>query len=134
MFRGGSPASGFISATGGTGVPIILSAGGIPFIALSSGSVAANGAISAISGLNAIYPNAYCWFPANIVATVAAAGWRYCTFSSTTAGVAFLDTYTSGKATIPASPTAVTDGKGAFTGEIAEIAGLTITIPPMTAT
>lgn len=120
--------------SGATGVPIVLNAGGIPFISLSSGSVSAVGAISAITALPRIYPDAYCYFPANALATSIAAGWRYCTFSSTTVGVAFLDSYTSGKPTIPASPTAVTDGKGAFTGDTGEEFGLTLTVPILTAT
>lgn len=94
----------------------------IPLIGLSSGSVAANGAISGITALPQIYPRAFCYFPANILATAIAAGWYYCTFSSTTAGVAFLNSWTPGTAppTIPTSPTAVTDGKGAFTGDTSE--------------
>lgn len=106
-----------------------LCVGGIPLIGLSSGSIAANGVISAITALPVAYPNAYCWFPANALATVKAAGWYYCTFSTTTAGIAFLDTYTSGVPTIPASPTPVVDGKGAFTGDTGEEFGHTITVP-----
>lgn len=109
--------------------PYVLSKSSIPFIALSSGSVAANGVISAITALPLAYPSAYCWFPANILATSIAAGWYYCTFSTTSAGIAFLDTYTSGIPTIPANPTAVSDGKGAFTGATTELAGPTITVP-----
>jgi hypothetical protein len=130
--RAWNPAN--VGITGGTitgvsGVPTVLYSGGVPFIYLSSGSVAANGAISGITALPAVYPSAYCWFPANALATAIAAGWYYCTFSTTTAGVAFLNTYTSGAATIPSSPTAVTDGKGAFTSPTAEIFGPTITVP-----
>ncbi len=122
------------SISGVTGVPVILTAGGIPFIGLSSGSVAANGAISAITALPAVYPDAYCYFPANKLAAVSAAGFYYCQFTTTTAGTAFLNAYTSGRPTIPASPTAVTAGQGAFTGDITEEFGLTLTIPAMTAT
>lgn len=117
------------SITGVSGVPVTLAKGGIPLIGLSSGSVAANGAISGITALPLAYPSAYCWFPANALATAIAAGWYYCTFSTTTVGVAFLSTYTSGVATIPASPTAVTDGKGAFTGDTGEEFGQTIAVP-----
>lgn len=106
-----------------------LTAGGIPLIGLSSGSVAAGGAISAITALPYIVPAAYCYFPANILAPAIAAGWYYCTFSSTTAGTAFLNTYTSDTPTIPASPTAVTAGQGAFTGDTGEEFGVTITLP-----
>jgi hypothetical protein len=107
---------------------LVIYESGIPFIGLSSGSVDANGVISAITALPIAYAHAYCWFPANALATSIAAGWHYCTFSTTTAGVAYLDTYTSGNPSIPASPTAVMDGKGAFTGVTAEVFGPTITI------
>ncbi len=134
MLRAAGGSSGAnVAITGGTiagvtGVPLLVGKSAIPFIQLSSGSVSAAGAISGITALNRIYANAYCWFPANIVATVAAAGWRFCQFSSATAGTAFLDTYTNGTPVIPASPTAVTDGKGAFTGGTTEIVGPTYTI------
>jgi hypothetical protein len=114
-----NPAS--VAITGGAGVPIQVASWGIPLIKLSSGSVSAVGAISAITALPRAYPNAYCYFPANILATSIAAGWYYCTFSTTTAGTAFLDTYSgTGVPTIPSSPVAVTDGKGAFTGDTTE--------------
>ena len=106
-----------------------VSAGGIPLISLSTGSVAANGAISAITALPRIYPDAYCYFPANILAGAIAAGWYYCTFSSTTAGVAFLNTYSSGTPIIPTSPTAVTAGQGAFTGDTTTEVGHLFNIP-----
>jgi hypothetical protein len=106
-----------------------LARSALPMVNISSGSVSAAGAISGITALPTAYASAYCYFPANILATSIAAGWYYCTFSTTTAGTAFLDTYTTGVPTIPASPTAVTDGKGAFTGVTTEIASATITLP-----
>lgn len=109
--------------------PYVLARSGIPFISLSSGSVSAVGAITGITALVFTYARAYCYFPANILATSIAAGWYYCTFSNTTTGTAFLDTYTSGIPSIPSSPTAVTDGKGAFTGDTGEEFGPTITVP-----
>lgn len=117
------------SITGVSGVPYTLAMGGIPLIGLSSGSVASNGAISGITALPLTYSAAYCWFPANILAASIAAGWYYCTFSSGTAGTAFLNTYTSGVPTIPTSPTAVSAGQGAFTGDIGEEFGVTVTVP-----
>lgn len=117
-----------------TGAPTILQRGGLPLIRLSSGSIAANGAISAITALPRVYPAAYCYFPANALATSIAAGWHYCTFSTTTAGVAYLNTYTSGTPTIPASPTAVTDGKGAFIGVTTEISAHSVAVPALTVT
>lgn len=117
------------NVTGVSGVRYVLASGGIPLIGLSSGSVAANGAISGITALPLAYPAAYCWFPANILAASIAAGWYYCTFSSTTAGTAFLNTYTSGIPTAPGSPTAVTAGQGAFTGDTGTETALQITVP-----
>lgn len=115
-----------------TFVPYTLSKAAIPFIALSSGSVSAPGAITGITALPTTYASAYCWFPANILATAIAAGWYYCTFSSATVGTAFLNTYSTGTPTIPAAPTAVTDGKGAFTGASTELFGPTISVPANT--
>lgn len=137
LVAGDSPITGttitattkFVGPAGTTIGRSILGKSGIPFIGLSSGSVDANGAITGITALPVAYTSAYCWFPANILATSIAAGWHYCTFSTTTAGTAFLNTYTSGVPTIPGSPTAVTDGKGAFTGDTGEEFGPTITVP-----
>jgi hypothetical protein len=134
MQRGTGGAYGNAAITGGSisgvsGVPVVLYMGGIPFISLSSGSVAAGGAISGITALPLAYPDAYCYFPANILAAASAAGFYYCTFSTTTAGVAFLNTYTSGIATIPTSPTAVVAGQGAFTGDTGEEFGISVSVP-----
>jgi hypothetical protein len=120
---------GAVAITGGTGVPIVLATGGIPMIGLSSGSVAAGGAITGITALPLLYPAAYCYFPANILAASIAAGFYYCTFSSTTTGTAFLNTYTSGVPTIPTSPTPVVAGQGAFTGDTGEEFAHMITVP-----
>jgi hypothetical protein len=127
--NGGTGGTTAQTASQGIGAAYILGASQIPFIHLSTGSVAANGAISAITALPRAYPKAYCYFPANILATVKAAGWYFCTFSTTTAGIAFLDSYTSGVPTVPSSPTAVTDGKGAFTGDTTERIAVSITVP-----
>jgi hypothetical protein len=125
---GGTGASTAQAAAAALAVPYIFSKTGIPFIGLSSGSVSAAGAISGITALPRTITKAYCYFPANILATVKAAGWYYCTFSSTTAGTAFLDAYTSGVPTIPSSPAAVIDGKGAFTGDTGEEFGPTFNV------
>lgn len=125
---GGTGSATAQTAAAALGVPWVLSQSGLPFVILSSGSVDATGNITAITALPTAFPNAYCYFPANILATAIAAAWYYCTFSTTTAGIAFLNTYASGNPTIPASPTAVTDGKGAYTGVITEITGPTVTL------
>lgn len=113
----------------GTNAPYVLAQSGVPFIYLSSGSVSAGGAITGITALNTTYANAFCWFPANALATTISAGWYFCQFSGTTTGTACLNTYTSGPPTIPGSCTAVTDGKGAFNSDTSEHGGPSITIP-----
>jgi hypothetical protein len=91
-----------------TGVPIgvakVVAASAIPFIHLSSASVTAGGAVTGITAVPLVYANAYCYFPANALATSIVAGWHYCVFSSTTACTAYLNTSTSGLPTIPAAP------------------------------
>jgi hypothetical protein len=71
------------------------------------------------------------YFPANAIEAGSAAGWYYVVMSSTTAGTIYNNVYTSGKPTIPASPTAfVTTGPGAYTQTTgADITALSITIP-----
>ena len=89
-----------------------------------------NGALTAITALPLVYANCYMWFTANQIAAGVAAGWYFTQMSSATAGTVFNNTYTSGKPTIPASPTAfVTTGPGAFTGDTAEEFGPTIAVP-----
>ncbi len=88
----------------------------IPFVLCSSGSMGNNGALSAITAITSIYPQAYVYLPANAIVAGSAAGWYYAVFSSTTAATVYNNTYTSGVPTVPASPTAfVTTGPGAFT-------------------
>lgn len=132
LAAGGSQASQ-MAAAAALGVPYILAKSQLPIVGLSSGSVAAGGGISGITALPAVYPHAFCFFPANILATSgpgSAAGFYPCTFSSTTVGTAFLNQWVPGTAppTWPASPTAVTNGQGAFTGDTTE-QGLIIPVP-----
>lgn len=99
------------------------------FIVPSSGSVAANGVITLTTALDLTYANAYCYFPAGVF-TGSTAGFYYCTFSSTTAGQMYTNTYTSGVPAIPASPTAVSTGAGAYLQTTAaDLAGQSFTIP-----
>lgn len=93
---------------------------GIPMVLPSSGSFANNGALSGLTALPATYANAYLFFPANAICTAGTggntAGFYFTQMSSATAGTVFNNTYTSGKPTIPASPTAfVCTGPGAYT-------------------
>jgi hypothetical protein len=107
----------------------LLSAG-LPLIIVPTGTVAANGVITLGTALGRVIPKAMCGWPANAVATVAAAGFRYCEFTTTTVGQAYLDTYSgTGTPTVPASPTIVTDGKGAYTGLTTAQTLYTATLP-----
>jgi len=68
--------------------------------------------------------------PANAIVAGSTAGWYYCTFSGTTAGTVFNNTYTSGVPVIPASPTAFsTTGPGSFTQVTSEVIGPSFTVP-----
>lgn len=128
-FSGGLGVSG--SAAAGP-APIVLSKGGLPLVALSSGSVSASGAITGITALPLAYPKAFCFFPASTLATSgtgSTAGWYYCTFSDTSHGTACLNTYSTGPPTAPASCTAVTAGQGSFTGDTSAETALQITVP-----
>lgn len=130
--KGGTNATTSQAAAQSLKTPFILYKGGVPLISLSSGSVSAVGAITGITALPTTYPNAYCYFPASILATSgpgSTAGYYYCTFSGTTTGLAFLNALpATGVATIPASTTAVTAGQGAFTGDTGEEFGPTVTV------
>lgn len=107
----------------------LLQHGG-PWVVLSSGSVSAAGALTGITALLVAHAKAWVYLPANIVATVAAAGWYYCTFAGTTTGTVFLDQPgATFPLSFPTSPTAVTDGKGAYTG-VTTVAKLpTVAVP-----
>ena len=95
----------------------VLVQNGMPWINLSSGSIAADGSLTGITALLVAHAEAWCYLPANAVATVASAGWYYCTFATTSTGTVFLDQPGASFPIVwPASPTAVTDGKGAYTG------------------
>lgn len=118
------PGGGFV----GTNAVYTLAKGGIPLIGLATSTVTAGGAITVGTALSIVHPSAYCFLPANANATVSAAGWYYCTFSTTTAGVMFQNTYTSGVPTIPASPTPCTTASN-FAGDTGEEFANTITIP-----
>ena len=110
--------------------PAVSAQASIPFISLSSGSVAANGTISGITALPYIPPAAWCYFPANILAASIAAGWYYCTFSGTAAGIAYLNQpVLAGPIVVPTTLVPVTAGQGAFTGDTGEEFGPTISVP-----
>lgn len=104
-------------------------ANAIPVILQSSGTIGNNGALSALTALPGTFTSCYMYFPANTIAAGVAAGLYYVVMSSTTAGTIYNNTYTSGKPTIPASPTAfATTGPGAYT----QTTGAAITLTQFT--
>lgn len=92
-----------------------LYAQNIPFIFAPSGSIAVTtGVVTLGTALDKTYPNCYMYFPAGAW-TGSTAGWYYVVMSSTTLGTVNSNAYTTGVPTIPASPTLVTTGAGAYT-------------------
>ena len=70
----------------------------------------------------------YMYFPAGAW-TGSAAGWYYVTMSSTTSGLVYSNTYTTGNPTVPSSPSLVTTGAGAYTGVTTSVLGPNVSIP-----
>lgn len=105
---------------------------GIPFVMPASGTVSAAGALSGMGvAVNAIYANAYFFFPANALSASSAAGWYFTQMSSTTAGTVFLNTYVSGVPSIPATSALipVTAGQGAYTQLATTVSCFQFTLP-----
>lgn len=102
---------------------------GIPFILPSSGSVAAaTGVITLTTALDAVYSQAYMYFPAGAF-TGSVAGYYYVTMSSTTVGVMTTSRYTGGVPTVPSAPVTVTTGVGAYVQDTGVTVAQTIVIP-----
>lgn len=105
-----------ITASDVSGVAQILAQWGVPVMLQSSGSVGANGALTGITALPAIFAKCFMYFKAGAVASGSAAGMYPVQMSSTSAGTIFNNPLTSGPPIWPASPTAVVDaGPGAYT-------------------
>lgn len=101
----------------------------VPMILQSSGTMGANGALSAITAMQQ-YASCYMFFPAGRVFSGSAAGLYYTTMLTTTTATVWNNAYTGGTPTIPASPTAVVDaGPGAYTQTLAAITVITNTVP-----
>lgn len=80
--------------------------------------------------LLAVYPNAYCYFPAGAIVTASSAGWYFCQMNSSTQGTVFNNTYSSGNPSIPVNPTAFsTTGPGAYTQSGSLLVGPSISLP-----
>lgn len=103
----------------------------VPVIVPSSGSIGNNGALTLTTALDTTYANCYLYFPANAIEAGSAAGLYFVQMSSTTLGTIYNNTHTSGKPTIPSSPTAfATTGPGAYTQTTAtDITILSFTLP-----
>jgi len=106
---------------------------GVPIGIAPTGTMAANGAVTLGTALNATYSGGiWLYYPSGAVYSGSAAGFFWTVMSSTTLGTVYNNTYVPGTNAfdIPASPTAVSDaGPGAFTGVTSEITALSVTVP-----
>lgn len=102
----------------------------VPFILPSNGSVGNNGALTLGVALDRVYPRCYMYFPTGAIFSGSAAGWYWVVMSSTTVGVIYNNTYTSGYPRIPTISGFTTTGPGAFTTTTgSDLAALTFTLP-----
>jgi len=109
----------------------VLQSGGVPILIPSSGTMGANGALSAITAISDTYPDMYLYFPAGAVYVASAAGFYYAVMSSTTAGTVYNNVYTPGTnlPNIPASPTPITAAApGAYTQVLASIIVISVQV------
>ena len=102
---------------GGRYAPQLLGARAIPVGIPSSGSVAANGALSGLTALATTYSaGIYLYFPSGAVFAGSVAGLYWTVMSSTTAGTIYADRYTGGWPSAPVAPTPISAaGPGAYT-------------------
>ena len=131
--QGGTGGATVQTATQALTAPRIIYTQGLPMIVPGTGTTDAAGAFTLGTALvpsTAIPAHAYCYWPANTVNDSHAAGWYYCTFSTTTAGVMYQDAYTPSNTppTIPASPTAATTANN-WTGVTSAATAISITVP-----
>jgi len=112
-----------------TKVTVVLSSA-IPVGIGSSGTVAANGALTLTTALTIVYPNIFLFFPAGAVYANSPAGFYLCQMTSTTLGTIFNNLYTTGPATVPAVLNSiVAAGPGAYTQILTAQAALSFTLP-----
>lgn len=108
--------------------PYILAQGAIPMYLQSSGSVAANGALTGLTPIpySGVAQPAYMYFPAGAVYSASLAGLYYVIISGTTTATIYNNTYTSGNPVVISSPTPiVAAGPGAYVQTTAEITLMT---------
>lgn len=96
---------------------------GIPFIVPGNGTMAASGGLTLGTAVPATYPDCYMYFPSTTFAAASLAGWYYTIMSSTTVGVVYGNTYTSGTPTIPVNPVAIVGAGSSYTQVTTLIAG-----------
>lgn len=118
-------------------VSVKLYQSAIPFIVSPTGTMGNNGAVTLGTALPTGFESGPCYLylPAGAIATSSAAGWYYTVMSSTTVGVVYNNTYTSGLPFIPSTlalTAFATTGPGAYTGVTSAVAGPTFTIPANT--
>lgn len=118
---------------GKANTPYILAQCGVPIGIAPSGTMAANGAVTLGTALNATYSGGvWLYYAAGAVYAGSTAGFYWTVMSSTTVGTVYNNTYVPGTNSwdIPASPTAiVAAGPGAFTGSTSEITAFSVTLP-----
>lgn len=102
----------------------------VPVGIACTGTVGANGALTLGTALISTYNiGLYLYFPAGAVFSGSAAGFYFCTMSSTTAGTIF-NNVMGALPVVPTSPIAVVDaGPGAYTGVTSAIDAVTYSIP-----
>lgn len=137
--------SGFASVDGAPGAFLpatqiqqqVIAVGNIPFL-IMPGDGAANGcqftgtngtftlSAAIIANIGASLAGCYAYFSAGFGGSSLPAGWYWTEFSSDTAGIVYAENYTSGKASRPATKTAITPNlSGWVTGTTSEVVGPT---------
>ncbi len=100
----------------------VISRTAVPRAIPSSGTIAANGALTLTTFLPATHPAIYLYFPAGAVYAASPAGWYFTVMSSFNVGTIYAEMYTSGNPVIPTSPTPiVAAGPGAYAQVTTEI-------------
>lgn len=115
-----------------SGSPIRVLGSNLPVVIPSSGTMAANGAVTITTGLNAALATAPLWlfFPAGAVYAGSVAGLYYTQMATTTTGTVFDNVYAGGSNAAPVSPTPiVAAGPGAYTQSLVEITLFSGTLP-----
>ena len=131
MIRGISSVYPVPAGYAGQRLPIVLSQCAVPIGIAPTGTMGANGALTAGTAFNVTYTGIWLYFPAGAVSAGSAAGFYWTVMTNTTAGTVYTNTYTPGGSfAVPASPTAVSDaGPGGYAGVTAETVSFSVTVP-----